>query len=262
VSDEVAASCSWDGTAKLWGLNDGACRATYSEHGEWLRDVRWAPDGQHVATCSGDATVQLWEAETQQQQHVLKGHADWVATCCFVPDTSLLVSAGWDAAVLLWDLTSGLETHRLGEGTLVARHIVSTASQPGHVTLGYVDGSIRIFDVRQPAAPVATMTQHTASITRLVAHGSQLVSASSDETCRVWAGDQCIRTFDAHTAWVSDMAVAHDGTVVSCSGDGMTLVWDVHSGTLLAKGRGPGASLCCAVSCDDESVYVATGAQR
>eukprot|EP00045_Choanoeca_perplexa_P006369 m.54205 g.54205 ORF g.54205 m.54205 type:complete len:464 (+) comp13608_c0_seq1:208-1599(+) len=259
--DGLAASCSWDGSAKLWSVLDGSCKATYSQHSEWLRDIRWSPDYKRVATCSGDTTVHLWDAETQQQQLVLTGHQDWVATCCFVSETEQLVSTGWDATVRLWDLATGAETHRLGTSTVVARHIASATSHPAHVSLGYVDGSIRTFDIRQPDTAVGEMTQHTASITRLATHGTQLVSASSDNTCRVWEVDQCVRSFTGHNAWVSDLAVTDDGTCVSCSGDGMTLVWDIATGGVLARGKGAGASLCCAAGCDDESVYVVTGAQ-
>eukprot|EP00730_Choanoeca_flexa_P018813 TRINITY_DN9167_c0_g1_i1.p1 TRINITY_DN9167_c0_g1~~TRINITY_DN9167_c0_g1_i1.p1 ORF type:complete len:483 (+),score=50.03 TRINITY_DN9167_c0_g1_i1:306-1754(+) len=274
----LVATTSWDGHAKLWSTETGSCQQTYSHHDEWLRHVQWSPNGQKLATCSGDATVHVWEAETGQTLHKLKAHTDWVVRCSYSDQSAnQLVSSGWDAQVFVWDLTSGEQVVKLGNFTRearedhsmddggVARYIAHHKYNAHLVSLGYIDGALRTFDVRKPEQPVWESTAHSKAITQLATHndGRTLISAGADNMIHIYDTEQqkCLYTFTDHSDWVSGLAVTHDGTCASCSGDGMTLVWDLSSGTTMARSRAQGQSICCAATCDDENVYVVTGLQ-
>lgn len=60
----ILASCSSDGTAKLWNAADGSPRQTLVGHTEQLYQVRFSPDGTRVATTGFDGTIRIWNALT------------------------------------------------------------------------------------------------------------------------------------------------------------------------------------------------------
>jgi WD40 repeat protein len=66
--------------------------------------------------------------------------------------------------------------------------------------------------------------------------GTRLVSASADETPKVWdlATGRELLTLEGHSDWVRAVAVTPDGTrVVSGSRDNTLKVWDLATGVLL-----------------------------
>ena len=83
-----------------------------------------------------------------------------------------------------------------------------------------------------------TLEEHMGRIddVALTPDGNTAVSASSDNTLRVWdaASGECLRTLVGHTGGVLSVALTPDGnTAVSGSDDGTVRVWDVGSGELL-----------------------------
>lgn len=56
-----------DNLAKVWRWNEASAswsvEASLEGHGDWVRDVAWAPAGNTIATCSQDRQVFLWTAQ-------------------------------------------------------------------------------------------------------------------------------------------------------------------------------------------------------
>jgi len=70
----------------------------------------------------------------------------------------------------------------------------------------------------------------------LIRDGMQVISASEDQTLKVWdlASGALIHTLEGHAASIDAVAVTRGGTqAVSNSCDGTLKVWDLASGTLL-----------------------------
>ena len=63
--------------------------------------------------------------------------------------------------------------------------------------------------------------------------GTNIVSASGDQTVRVWsvATGECVQTLEGHSGYVSSAQFSPDGTnIVSASGDKTVRVWSVATG--------------------------------
>ncbi len=117
----------------------------------------------------------------------------------------------------------------------------------------------------QEEAPLRTLTGHTGWVNgcALSPDGSWIVSASGDQTLKVWdtASGECLRTLAGHTNWVFGCAVSPDGTwIVSAGGDRTLKVWDATSGTCLRTLHGHGSWVNgCAVSPDGTWIVSASG---
>ena len=99
-------------------------------------------------------------------------------------------------------------------------------------------------DPRPPALPpsplcLRTLTGHTNRVTSvaLTPDGRRAVSASGDETLRVWdvESGESLRTLSGHTDRVTSVALTPDGRrAVSASLDQTLRVWDVETGRTVA----------------------------
>ncbi|HET6975811.1 MAG TPA: TIR domain-containing protein [Pyrinomonadaceae bacterium] len=115
-----------------------------------------------------------------------------------------------------------------------------------------------------PPALVRTLSGHAGMVRgcAVSADGATIVSASYDETLKVWDGRRGAERFTlrGHAGWVNGCAVSADGaTIVSASHDGTLKVWDGRSGAERFTLRGhAGWVIGCAVSADGATIVSAS----
>lgn len=109
-------------------------------------------------------------------------------------------------------------------------------SQDGGVVFGgRKDGSLMIWQLGEQS--FHRYAAHSDWVTSLVLSpdGETLVSASEDNTIKVWdvATTELQRTLDGHTDGVSSLAISPDGeAVASGSEDSTVRIWNLHTGKL------------------------------
>ena len=93
---QFLASCSLDGTVKLWNVQSGQCTKTMKKKNTRLfqavYDIAFSPDGKYLTSCNDDFTVNLWLIETGECTRTMEGHIDDVSSVTFSPDGQYLVS--------------------------------------------------------------------------------------------------------------------------------------------------------------------------
>ncbi len=96
------ASCSGDGTVRLWQVKSGACQVLRG-HTDEVFAAAFHPDGSRLATAGRDRAVWLWDLSTGEEVARLPGHTSYVWSLAFSPDGNTLASGSGDFTVRLWD---------------------------------------------------------------------------------------------------------------------------------------------------------------
>lgn len=99
------ASCSADGTIKIWDATTGKHMRTLEGHLAGVSTIAWSPDSKSLASGSDDKTIRLWDRATGKPYPApLLGHHNYVYSLAFSPKGNMLASGSYDEAVFLWDL--------------------------------------------------------------------------------------------------------------------------------------------------------------
>jgi WD40 repeat protein len=240
-------TASTDKTARVWDLRSERPTFLSLQHPDDVTSAAFSPDGTRVLTASKDGTTRVWDQRAERPRFVvLEGGKSPVTSASFSKDGTkvLTVSAG---SAWVWDLGGERPTfiELKGDGSLVLS--ASFSADRSHVVTALSNGTARVWDLRddRPSFIVLGTALPAGSFVLFAsasfnAEGTKVVACMGAQT-RVWdlrgeepiavplesgrAGTlmgtlgQAVRAFASFDA---------NGThVVTASGDGMGLVWDL-----------------------------------
>ena len=103
------ATCSGDGTVKVWDFVNASCAYTFAEHGQPVWKVDFHDTGDFLLSCGMDHTIKLWDLNVgNKSKFTYRGHVDSVNSVKFQPYSCLFVSGSGDKTVSLWDIRTNL----------------------------------------------------------------------------------------------------------------------------------------------------------
>ena len=112
-------TASFDKTARIWNVEDGAEIAVLKGHQAVLETATFSPDGSRVATGARDGTARIWNAGSGEQMFVLDQPGDaYVAT--FSPDGTRLLTASYSSNPVVWDSQTGEKVATVASHTTVS----------------------------------------------------------------------------------------------------------------------------------------------
>jgi len=204
---EFAVSASWDKTVRVWNWQTGDQLQTLDGHTNWVTSVALA--GDYVVSASLDQTLRVWNWQTGDQLRTLDGHTGAVRSVALASDVA--VSASRDQTLRVWKLPSSAKE-------------------------GWQDEGLEEHN--------RTSSGHTSSVYSVALAGEYTVSASLDQTMRVWnwhTGEHR-RTFGEHMGQVYSVALAGE-VAVNASSDEILQVWNWQTGAHIRTLEGHTASV-------------------
>ena len=106
----VFASCSVDGTIKIWDtrVESQDSQITINAHNTDVNVISWNKnETSQIASGSDDSTFKIWDLRfTQQQAACIKWHSDSITSICWNPfEASEIAVASADDTLTVWDLS-------------------------------------------------------------------------------------------------------------------------------------------------------------
>ena len=232
------------GIVRLWNVETGRIRKTFTEHSSLINSVAFSPDGTTLASGGDHGTLFLWNLATGSlAKALLKPYTlDAVVSVAYSPDGTTLASAtkGPDR-VYLWDVATGTQKKTFKHTGFVW----GMAYSPDGTTIatGHLRDEGRLWNVA------------TADLTQVLSHplgqGDGFASLVFSPNGRTLAGLSShkrgtIELWDAATGkHTRTLVEGKYFTVIAYSPDGKTLatghrrahphLWDVATGNLIKE---------------------------
>jgi serine/threonine protein kinase len=227
------ASCSQDGSIKIWDAKTGQNLCTIPAHKNHARSVAFSPNGQRLASASWDGTVKIWDTQTGQELHTLQGHQGEVWSVVFSPDGNYLASGGGKSGqvgeVKIWNAVTGQVVQTL-LGHTSSVYSVAFSPDGKRLAWGGSDGMVKLWDAAtgQEQCSLAGSGNHYQVFgVAFSPDGRRIAWGGTDSTVKLWqpaTGE--IHVFRGHTNWVHGVAFSPDGKqIASGSADHTLRVW-------------------------------------
>lgn len=204
--------------------------------------ISYSPDGRYIAAAHQDRTIRLWDLVRINQdieKNTLIGHNRKIYDLTYSPDGTKLASGSADNSIRLWDLKNPA-THQKGriESKLLPyRDTVLTVAfsfDSQLVAGGSADGIIQVWDANT-GEQIYLFTEHTKPVEEIVfsPDRKKLVSASTDQTVRVWSlvgvGGQLDSTISHESPVYTVSYLSNGNSLVTGSADRLIRIWNTQT---------------------------------
>lgn len=232
----LVAVASMDGRAVVYDAATGGQLAVLEGHQSGAVRVAFREDSSAIATGDGQGTVRIWTWPKPGDPIVLAGQEHGQALVMFDPEGRLL--AYGDKTSRLFDSTTGdLVREFDGHGSWV---IDARFTPDGRrLVTASVDGTARVWDV--PSGREVAHLRHGDGVYRAALNPSgDVVATAAGTSMRLFRlAEQQLLPTDT-TDWMLDALYLPDGRTVAAAGqDHQVTIWDVESGDVVARLKGP-----------------------
>ncbi|KAJ9473700.1 hypothetical protein DIPPA_17135 [Diplonema papillatum] len=206
----LLASCSRDGTVRLWDLQTGSVDKIFrNPTGEWMRSVKVL--GRKLVCCGDDHIIRMWDLDKNTEK-VVGAHEHVVEAMAVANDAACALLAEIER-----EKAEGVEE---GEAAAVKKTNGGLSSAVGpYIATGSRDCYVSVWNVSN-CTEVKKFRGHADWVRDLAFHvnGKCLLSCSDDGTVKVWGlrDSRCIRTLNVQmSSFVSSLGYHRAGRFIA-----------------------------------------------
>ena len=172
------------GHLSFWNLSESELLKRIDAHNEGVATVSFSPDGKYIASVGLDRTFKLWVSESGEQILEDRGIADVE----FSPDGLSLATAMIDGSWSVLALANGsLRAFRNGLANAGSQADSIALSPCGtYLAIGHINGAITVIDLFTGSPSKLQGHEDVVQDFAFNVDGSRLVSASRDQTVKLW----------------------------------------------------------------------------
>ena len=190
-TDTKFATCSDDGTVRVWDFLSCREERVLRGHGADVKGVDWHPTKALLVSGSKDSQqpIKLWDPRSGASLATLHAHKNTVMDVKWNPNGNWLLTASRDHLIKIFDIRSMAQEMQTFRGH--KKEATCLAWHPVHETLfasGGSDGAILFWSVGTDKEVGAMEQAHDSVVWSLSWHplGHILASGSNDHTCKFW----------------------------------------------------------------------------
>ena len=184
----LAASASYDGTVRLWPLEDEGDAVVLKGHKKNVISVEFVDGGATLASAGIGGDILLWDVASGESIGALEGHTTAAGSLQLDPDGRRLWSLGYDGRILVHSLIDRSVEREIP----VAEErpfMVCLSSDSGRLGMTYSGGAaVYSTDPYERIGAATTKVKGMYGVAFLP-DGSMLAAASADGKTRVWRVD-------------------------------------------------------------------------
>jgi len=254
----LALSGSFDQSAILWALDQGAALSVLRLHDGAVNAVAALPDGR-FATGGEDGRIALWRIGETTPERVIEGHRGPVVALAVAPDGTAIASGSWDATARITPIGPG--EPRVFEGHQGNVNAVAFLPDGRLVTAGY-DATLRTWPDGSGSPSVAILPAPLNAVA--AAPDGEIVAAGADGVVRILSPGGAVRaSVDAGPTPIIALAISPDGTrVAAASIGGAVAVVERTSARVVFNLVGPGLPVWSLAFRPDGVELLSGGADR
>ena len=239
---KLLATCSVDGSVRLWDGSTGAEIKVLGKGKQSYNAVAWSPDGSRLAAV-GDVEVKekistrvvIWDVASGNVALQFEDPHCWFQSLAWAPDGKCLAAGSTNNnEVHVWDVAGKGKLLRALAGHGNAVYGVAFSPDSRRLASASLDGTLCLWDLNDPKTPLV-LKGHNDGV-RCVCFsrdGKRLVSGADDQTVKLWdvVTGQEMMTFAGHQGAVTGVAFRLDGMqLATVSQDGTVHLWDATPG--------------------------------
>jgi phospholipase A-2-activating protein len=233
MKDEKVASCSRDGTIRVWELigegenrKDYVCNTVLYWHSGFVNSLSSLfnePEENELLISGGsDGLICIgYTINETSPIYVLKGHDKNVCALDVIPSLGLIVSGSWDHTARIWTLNKCIKVLVGHESAVWA----VLGLDNGDVITGSADKTIKIWKDGLCHLTLVGHTDCVRSLEKLPDH-RHFVSCGNDTNIILWnfEGDSLF-ILSGHDSFIYSLAVSCEGEIASSGEDSSVCIW-------------------------------------
>lgn len=227
-------------------------RAQVEAHTHWVNDIVLAINNTALVSASSDLTIKVWRPLSDEKKlpQTIGQHTDYVKCLATAsPQADWVASGGLDRKICIWDLSGSgkkLEIETKDEERAEKGSIYALAVNQQIMASGGPDSIIRLWDPKS-GNRITKFVGHTDNIRDILinASGDTIMTASSDQTIKVWSvtACRCMYTLTMHndSVWSLHSDDSELKTIYSSDRSGLVVktefqgpIGEIDNGTALA----------------------------